>query len=221
MSRHLHIALRSHSRQTHEDVALALLENARLTIGYHKHALRELEALKPDIAKIGSTLTNTVTSPLSASSAPVMPNVPSTMGAPSAYQTPPRAAAAPQDTSKSMFLPRPQYQLPEPPLPRPGSANPTPQNAQYGRTDPLGGGSGMSQTRSHPGVSGGMTQSVMLPGTHGGAPQSAFPGQNGQPGQPPYPEQHQAHHGRAQTMGRAGGRKLDERQAAKLLAGGF
>jgi hypothetical protein len=35
------------------------------------------------------------------------------------------------------------------------------------------------------------------------------------------PNQGQAGQQRAQTMGRAGGRRLDERQVAKLLAGGF
>ena len=43
----------------------------------------------------------------------------------------------------------------------------------------------------------------------GGMAQSMVLSNQGHPGQ------------RAQTMGRAGARRLDERQAAKLLAGGF
>ncbi len=53
MSTNLHVALRAHSRQAHEDVALALLENARLSVGFHKHVLRELEAVRPEVARIG------------------------------------------------------------------------------------------------------------------------------------------------------------------------
>ena len=53
----------------------------------------------------------------------------------------------------------------------------------------------------------GVAQSMMLP-----------PNQNGQPrfGQPQGQGQ-----GQAQTLGRQQGRRLDERQAAKMLAGGF
>ncbi|ORY23260.1 hypothetical protein BCR39DRAFT_549535 [Naematelia encephala] len=190
ISQNLHQALKSHSRAAHEDVALALLENARLTVGFHKHALRELEALRSDIARIGTAsssvaaTTTTATTPSYAPPPPVSNPYttayapPPTTGPPPSilparpyHASPPRAP--PMETSKSMFLP-PQTQ---PNIPRPNSAEPT------RPADPLAG-----QTP-------GMAQSMMLPG------------------------QSQAQ--RAQTMGRAQARRLDERQAAKLLAGGF
>lgn len=179
ISSNLHTALRAHSRHTHEDVALALLENARLTIGFHKHVLRELEVLKPDIARIGAGADGPVPTPKSAVSAPPFSsaqpprtysdntNTPSMVPS-QPYTSPPRAPR--MEASKSMFLPPPA----QPNIPRPNSAGP-PEAA----ADPLGGQ---------------MAQSMMLPG-------------------------HAAQ--RAQTMGRAQGRKLDERKAAKMLAGGF
>ena len=198
ISRHLHVALRTHSRYTHEDVALALLENARLTVGFHKHALKELEILQSDLTKIGSTTApapyvNTPTRP----QLPSAPSVPSTMGDPRASLESDRMSreASEQrrtqmDGSKSMFLP-PSHQSPS----RPGSTGPPQMPLQAGGAgnryvDPLGEVSGLP---------GGQTaQSMMLPGRQGSG---------------------QAQ--RAQTMGRAGGKRLDERQAAKLLAGGF
>ncbi|EIW72997.1 hypothetical protein TREMEDRAFT_12690, partial [Tremella mesenterica DSM 1558] len=52
ISTNLHLALRTHSRQTHEDVAFVLLENARLTVNFEKQILKELESLRSDISKI-------------------------------------------------------------------------------------------------------------------------------------------------------------------------
>jgi hypothetical protein len=179
----LHVSLRSHSRQAHEDVAVALLENARLTIGYHRHLLRELEALRPDLAKIGTNAPISTTSTI-APQAPSKPYVPAPVQPPQMagsrpYTSPPRQQAQMPDTSRSMFLP-PATQTP----PRPGSTGPP---MMGGSRDPLGG----QQTQ-------GVAQSMMLP-----------PHQNGQP------------RPGAQTMGRTQGRRLDERQAAKMLAGGF
>lgn len=233
ISQHLHVAMRTHSRQAHEEVAVALLENARLSIGYHKHTLRELESLRPDIARIGTvgapaapaTPVRAAPPPLPSQPAPqppMMPNVAQNMGR--GYTSPPRAPPS-MDGSKSMFLPPPS----QGPIQRPNSADPPGM-----RQDPLGGAS-MQGHPNHPNSSapmyhggggypqgphggrvlpsgqvppgypaqgGMMAQSMVLPGHHGG---QAYPGQAG----------------RAQTVGRAGARRLDERQAAKLLAGGF
>ncbi|KDQ08900.1 hypothetical protein BOTBODRAFT_191510 [Botryobasidium botryosum FD-172 SS1] len=52
MSVNLHKALATHSRQTHEDITHALIEHARSSILYERQILRELEALKPDVAAI-------------------------------------------------------------------------------------------------------------------------------------------------------------------------
>ncbi|GMK58764.1 hypothetical protein CspeluHIS016_0602060 [Cutaneotrichosporon spelunceum] len=49
ISAHLHTALRTHSRNAHEDVAFSLLEHARMNIIFNRSVLRELEALKPDL----------------------------------------------------------------------------------------------------------------------------------------------------------------------------
>ncbi|WWC57566.1 uncharacterized protein I303_100098 [Kwoniella dejecticola CBS 10117] len=55
ISQNLHLSIRTHSRHAHEDIAVALLEAARMSVMYHKQHLRELEALKPDLAKIGTS----------------------------------------------------------------------------------------------------------------------------------------------------------------------
>jgi hypothetical protein len=169
ISSNLHLALRTHSKHAHEDVALALLENARLTIGFHKHVLRELESLKPDIARIGTN----APIPVAKTAAAPLPSLPAPTTQPSMVPSQPYGSLVrppPMDTSKSMFLPpHAQHNIP-----RPNSAGPPQAGA-----DPLAG---------H------MAQSMMLPG------------QGVQ---------------RVNTTGRAQGRKLDEKQAAKLLAGGF
>lgn len=177
ISQNLHVSLRAHSRQAHEDVAVALLENARLTIGYHRHLLRELEALRPDLAKIGTNApisTVSSTGPLTPSKPQVNIQPPQMAGS-RPYQSPPRQPTQIPDASRSMFLPA------QPTPPRPNSTGPPPP-PQMGSRDPLGG----------------VAQSMMLP-----------PHQNGQARPAP------------QTMGRQQGRRLDERQAAKMLAGGF
>nr|ODN86975.1 hypothetical protein L203_03749 [Cryptococcus depauperatus CBS 7841] len=52
ISQNLHVALRTHSRYAHEDIAISLLEAARLRVGYHKQQLRELESLRNDLNKV-------------------------------------------------------------------------------------------------------------------------------------------------------------------------
>lgn len=195
ISQNLHVSLRAHSRQAHEDVATALLENARLTIGYHKHLLRELEALKPELAKVGSTNPSTVST--TTVSGPATPSKPQTsapgpapqMATSRPYQSPPRTHAPTLgEGSRSMFLPPPstaQSTAPRAPQPQPVFAQ-----GPLRDRDPLAGAPPQS-------AGGSMAQSMMLP-----------PHQNGQARQ-------------TQTVGRTQGRRLDERQAAKMLAGGF
>ena len=126
-----------------------------------------------------------------------------------------------------MFLPPPR-QAPQRPSsagppgidPLAGSAGPSPAGvvggpgpygAQSGRGGPLyhhgtpqmseapsGYGGPAQGYAAHPG----MVQSMVLPGQHGQHPQAAYRGQG-------------------QNAGRTGTKRLDERQAAKLLAGGF
>jgi hypothetical protein len=195
ISANLHVALRAHSRATHDDVAIALLEHARTSILGHRQMLKELEALKPDLARIGNpnaAPAATVRSPPSqtqyqssngyngVSSGPSRPPQASMTPSQPYYHTrppPPANAASYHDGSRSMFLPGPAQQQPgqQTGVPRSQSSEFRP-----GPVDPLGG---------HPA---GMAQSMMLPG---------------QRAQPP--------------SGRGGARKLDERMAAKLLAGGF
>lgn len=173
ISANLHTALRTHSRNAHEDVAVSLLEHARMSIIFNRQVLRELEALKPDLARVTapvlaapgshpstSTTSAPMTSPLGQHATPTQTQSPGLAPAP-------RQAAG---MAQSMFLPSPET------APRPQSAEvraSTP--VTPGNVDPLGGAP--------------MAQSMMLPG-----------------GRPPQRRQ---------------GRALDERKAAKLLAGGF
>jgi hypothetical protein len=168
---------------------VALLENARLTIGYHKHLLRELEALKPDLARVGTNApipvsTISTTGPVTPSKVPQMagsrPYQAQAQGQGQGRAQSPTPRKNAEAASRSMFLPPGNTSTP----PRPGSTGPGPR-IPAGQVDPLGGA---------------VAQSMMLP-----------PHQNGQP----------RHAQQSQTVGRAQGRKLDERQAAKMLAGGF
>lgn len=51
ISENLHKALRTHARHAHEDITHTLIEHARASIHYERSRLRELETLRPDIAK--------------------------------------------------------------------------------------------------------------------------------------------------------------------------
>ncbi|WRT63179.1 uncharacterized protein IL334_000082 [Kwoniella shivajii] len=68
ISQNLHLAIRSHSKHAHEDITIALLEASRMSVMYHKQHLRELESLKPDLNKIGTSATIISTPTASASS---------------------------------------------------------------------------------------------------------------------------------------------------------
>ncbi|KZP20202.1 hypothetical protein FIBSPDRAFT_911176 [Athelia psychrophila] len=50
ISQNLHVALQNHNRQANEDITTALVEHARSSLMYEKQLLRELEALRPDVA---------------------------------------------------------------------------------------------------------------------------------------------------------------------------
>lgn len=191
ISQNLHISLRQHSKCTHEDVAMAMLENARLTVGFHKHILRELEAVRSDLVKVGSDKGTDVltavgnvngegkgkinnsqvsTEPLTSSS-----SQPQMTGS-RPYDSSPNTRST-INTSQSMFLPPPASRQPQIPNSASGNVRATGTPSTSAGVNPLGGQ---------------MAQSMVLPPGH-----------------------------RPQTMGRQQGRKLDERQAAKLLAGGF
>lgn len=51
ISENLHNALRTHARHAHEDITHTLIEHARASIHYGRGRLRELETLRPDIAR--------------------------------------------------------------------------------------------------------------------------------------------------------------------------
>lgn len=218
ISQHLHTALRSHSRQTHDDVAVALLENARLTVGFHRHVLKELEALRPDISKIGSMAA--AQGVRSAGPAPQLPNMSPSRSMParqasSTYEAvlPPTNGGLPVFAgTQSMYVSSPtrsssRSTIVERPRPPPGVASPIPSGpgpsgtGTFHSEPPLQ----ASQGQGHNGSAnplgaapqmGGMAQSMVLPGTN-------------------------AQQQPAQARGGRGPRRLDERQAAKLLAGGF
>lgn len=52
ISQNLHKSLHTHSRQAHEDIAIALLEHARMNIMYERSVLKELEVLRNDVKAI-------------------------------------------------------------------------------------------------------------------------------------------------------------------------
>ncbi|KAL7413049.1 hypothetical protein BDY24DRAFT_415557 [Mrakia frigida] len=52
ISQNLHRSLHTHSRQAHEDIAIALLEHARMNIMYERSVLKELEVLRTDMKNI-------------------------------------------------------------------------------------------------------------------------------------------------------------------------
>jgi hypothetical protein len=174
ISQNLHTSLRTHSKNAHEDITVALLEHARFTVGFQRMYLKELEALRPDVNRIG---TDSPVVPVK--SPPTGTTTPSYTMPPHAqpvrnYSSPP-TPAPPMDGTKSMFLPPQGNRQP--------LVDATPDRLSTDvRPNPLGGG---------------MAQSMMLPNQ----------GQGGQQ--------------RPSTVGRAGARRLDERQVAKLLAGGF
>lgn len=175
ISANLHTALRTHSRNAHEDVAISLLEHARMSIIFNRQVLRELEALKPDLTRV------TVPAVSAPGVAPSTPTTNATVASPLGQHVTPTQgqisgmAPAPRQPgmAQSMFLPSPGETVP-----RSQSADiraSTPVTPSAGNVDPLGGAP--------------MAQSMMLPGQRA----------------PP----------------RRQGRALDERKAAKLLAGGF
>lgn len=178
ISANLHVALRAHSRATHEDVAIALLEHARTTILSHRQTLKELEALKPEITRIGeSPSANGQRPPPPANLAPTHTYHPDLRPPPPLVNTVPSH----QDGTRSMVLP--------PPPPHSYVNGQSTGLARSQSSDINGRGLGDPLADQQPG----MVQSMMLPGQR---PQS-------------------------QTAGRGGARRLDERMAAKLLAGGF
>ncbi|TXT13152.1 hypothetical protein VHUM_01553 [Vanrija humicola] len=173
ISANLHSALRAHSRNAHEDIAVSLLEHARMSIIFNRQVLRELEALRPDLQRIGTTA---VPPPAHVANAA---HHSQHTASPQAHQAGggPLAAPAPAG-SQSMFLPAPGADVPRPHSA--GGAAPGAPPAPPGPVDPL---TGLPVNN--------MAQSMILPGNRGGAPV-----------RPP-------------------ARRLDERKAAKLLAGGF
>ncbi len=160
---------------------------------FGRQVLRELEALRPDLAKVGAAIGSSSMSSVSSSATNNHQALPSMVQSqPYSYQASnpgqsrsqqaPASRDVPQSRSsgippgsQSMFLPSASHHDPRKDQQNP----PRPQSAQTAGPDPLGGQ---------------MAQSMVLPGGQGQ---------------------------RAQTVGRNGPKRLDERQAAKLLAGGF
>ncbi|KAL1407271.1 Vacuolar protein sorting-associated protein 17 [Vanrija albida] len=178
ISANLHSALRAHSRNAHEDIAVSLLEHARMSIIFNRQVLRELEALRPDLQRIGSAGPPPPVHVAKPASSPLGPH---SAGAPPPLHSPgvPQPAQAPAG-SQSMFLPPPGGGDIARPQSAGGAAPAGPLGGAPGPVDPL---TGLPVNN--------MAQSMILPGNRGGAPV-----------RPP-------------------ARRLDERKAAKLLAGGF
>lgn len=178
ISNNLHQALRAHSRNAHEDMAVSLLEHARMSIMYNRHVLRELEALKPDFNKVNALATGQKVAP------PVVGHAPPQSAA-AAYASASTAAAAHSSASTPTA----------PTGPAPGSGSGTPFRSPASPA-PATAQSMFLPTQSAPGTPGSQGSDPL----GGGVAQSmVLPGQQKRP--PP--------------------RRLDERKAAKLLAGGF
>ncbi|WVQ94121.1 hypothetical protein IAU59_001199 [Kwoniella sp. CBS 9459] len=158
ISSNLHLAIRTHSRHAHEDVAVALLEAARMSVIYHKQSLRELEALKPDLARVGTNAPVPQTN--SARTTPKKANV--SLPATHVSQQGPLLSSASGSSGPSQNISRPP---PPPPAMQPSfSAGPTnspSQNRAYHQAanaypqqgmvqTPLGGGSGPGYNPSLP-----------------------------------------------------------------------
>ena len=248
ISTNLHLSLRQHSRYTHEDAAMALLENARLSVGFQKQMLRELEIARSELGRVGGgngyagvgvgakgqqgvqgTLGQMQGSqgaqargegqragsgPGPAPTRPVEPTGGARYDSQSASIRPPPELLSPGQSSsstrplshtqgqhpgtQSMFLPSQQY-----PQHDPRRTNGTPQASMQGQQQHIQQrqqNPQAQQIRPHDPL-GGMAhpthltaQSMMVPPTHGQRPA---------------------------TVGRNGGKRLDERQAARMLAGGF
>ncbi|KAL7421910.1 Vacuolar protein sorting-associated protein 17 [Cryptotrichosporon argae] len=241
MSTSLRTSLGTHSANAHEDVAVALLEHARMSIIYHRQTLRELEALRPDVARVGAPVAAaTAAAPPPRSAAALSSAAASAAGSPIAH-----APYSPYASSSSSLGGGP-------PSARPGQPHVAQPQAQAPQTPSHQPQPSMNPSRPYqppPGTATGTSQSMFLPAqTHDavGRPHSAGPlgaPYGGQPTAPLLPGQAQAqaqaqgqgpyqpHPGmaqsmllpgqRAQTLGRAQAKRLDERKAAKLLAGGF
>lgn len=212
ISTNLHMSMRSHSRNTHEDVALALLENAKFGVGWHKRVLGELEACRPELNRVGGDGVGIQTGVVGAGRKVVDVGGPLNVSTPAQqqphmtgsrpYNSPPQnsqSRPSPREfgqgqqstasgTSQSMFLPPPPTSTAQP-----RSHAPFPQQYQSQPAQPP---RPSNQAQNLDPLGGQITQSMVLPPGHrpGGAPG---------------------------TVGRGTGRRLDERQAAKLLSGGF
>ena len=259
ISTNLHLSLRQHSRYTHEDAAMALLENARLSVQYQKQALGELEIARAEVARVG-----TEGSQIAAQAQAQAPVRAVGRGTAQAYERvqgdsmgqggdgplraqrydaqtpPPPAGRLPQHMpqqqqrpqqmpagTQSMFLPPPSGDTrypqfdPRQPVNGSGSASgqhpPLPQQTQQARPQHP---QQQSHRPEHPAGQGTLGQ----PPTHtqgSGHGQSLSQGQRGMAQSMVMPPSHAGNGQRPATVGRQGGRRLDERQAARMLAGGF
>ncbi|KAJ3859396.1 Vps5 C terminal like-domain-containing protein [Lentinula novae-zelandiae] len=137
ISQNLHRALETHNNHVNEDVTAALIEHARSSIMYERQLLRELEALRSDVANAANKVvpsTNvpkpTVILPLEEPIRPLPPPAPTPMLSgsyrqetppPPRMQTPPRLKAALPASSPSDPLassPPRQFSPSIPPSPR-------------------------------------------------------------------------------------------------------
>ncbi|OXG96290.1 vacuolar protein sorting-associated protein vps17 [Cryptococcus neoformans A2-102-5] len=127
ISQNLHHSLRAHSRHAHEDIAISLMEAARMSAIYHKQALRELESLRADIGKVApgaaplDGLAISGKSPVASRVQPTQPSLVSSPPPPQSQYASPYAAQPPLTaqvgrqppmarTSQSQVQPQPQAQ---------------------------------------------------------------------------------------------------------------
>ncbi|GHJ88602.1 hypothetical protein NliqN6_5004 [Naganishia liquefaciens] len=104
ISTNLRAALQVHSRQAHDDAALMLIEHAKSKIMYEKQLLKELEAVRPEVANIGKPAHEKqkfqpATNP---------PGMPTRLANPPAQQAAPRPRVAnitTENVAQSMFIP--------------------------------------------------------------------------------------------------------------------
>lgn len=217
ISENLHNALRTHARHAHEDITHTLVEHARASIHYERSRLRELETLRPDVARANGPAQSVPAQPVPAPNgrSPLPPPIRGPLiqpplgpnSAPSSGPPSPRVVAPKTPGQQAQVVPTPQG--------APGHSSPLPQHSSAGPSTPVTSGPidplagpprSQSATPTHP--------NVPLPGPPLSMSTASIPGTPNAPQTPVHPL--------AKSMFvQPTHRKLDPREAAAKLANMF
>ncbi|KAE9409996.1 hypothetical protein BT96DRAFT_912886 [Gymnopus androsaceus JB14] len=145
ISQNLHRALETHNNHANDDVTTALIEHARSSIMYERQLLRELEALRSDVANAANKVAPSSTTvpqpkvilPLEEPKRPLPPSEPNTLAngyqqrTPPRMQTPPQGRAVPPSTLNTQNKSDPLSSAPRVPSLQP-QISPSPSLASRG-----------------------------------------------------------------------------------------